>query len=143
MPYALCVCPLVCALIAFIVPSDRRRPFIVTAGGIVQAALVALALREERAAGSEWLFLDAVGKLGLALTSVLFLICSLYVPAYLRQRADRPNRIFCACLLIFQAMLSLIALSRHLGLLWVAVEAATLSTAPLLYFNKNQRSLEA
>ncbi|MCK6593287.1 MAG: hydrogenase, partial [Polyangiaceae bacterium] len=40
-------------------------------------------------------------------------------------------------------MASLVALSQHLGLLWVAVEGTTLATAPLLYFNKNARSIEA
>ncbi|HEX9306465.1 MAG TPA: proton-conducting transporter membrane subunit, partial [Anaeromyxobacter sp.] len=31
----------------------------------------------------------------------------------------------------------------HLGLTWVAMEASTLATAPLIYFNHNARSLEA
>jgi hydrogenase-4 component F len=33
--------------------------------------------------------------------------------------------------------------SHHLGLMWVALEAATLSTAPLIYWNRNAHSLEA
>ena len=40
-------------------------------------------------------------------------------------------------------MMTLVALSHHLGLMWVAMEATTLVTAPLLYFNHNARSLEA
>ena len=36
-----------------------------------------------------------------------------------------------------------VALSHHLGLMWVAIEATTLATAPLIYFNHNARSLEA
>ena len=40
-------------------------------------------------------------------------------------------------------MTSLLALAQHLGLLWVAMEATTLATAPLLYFNRTARSLEA
>ena len=94
-------------------------------------------------AGAGWLLLDPGGRLVLGLTTALFLLCSLYVPAYLRQRADRPNRVFCTCLLLFDAMLVLIAEAHHLGLMWVAIEAATLSTAPMLYFSRNQRSLEA
>ena len=46
-------------------------------------------------------------------------------------------------LLVFLAMTSLLALAQHLGLLWVAMEATTLATAPLLYFNRTARSLEA
>jgi hydrogenase-4 component F len=33
--------------------------------------------------------------------------------------------------------------SHHLGVLWVAVEATTLASAPLLYFHRHHRSLEA
>src|SRR5437773_9525584 len=108
MAIALVLCPLAFALVAFIVPSDRLRPWVVTAGGTLHGVLSVLALSGERAAFGEWLFLDPLGKLVLALSSALFFVCSLYVPAYLRQRADRPNRIFCACLLVFEAMLSLI-----------------------------------
>ena len=34
-------------------------------------------------------------------------------------------------------------MAQHLGLLWVAIEITTLSTAPLIYFNHNERALEA
>src|SRR5947207_2920570 len=41
------------------------------------------------------------------------------------------------------AMMTLVALSHHLGLMWVAMEATTLVSAPSIYFNHNPRSLEA
>ena len=40
-------------------------------------------------------------------------------------------------------MTTLVTCSQHLGLMWVAVEAATLTTAPLIYFNRTPRSIEA
>jgi len=40
-------------------------------------------------------------------------------------------------------MTTLVICSRSLGLMWVAIEATTLTTAPLIYFNRTQRSLEA
>jgi hydrogenase-4 component F len=40
-------------------------------------------------------------------------------------------------------MTTLVVLSYHLGLMWVGMEATTLASAPLLYFNHNARSLEA
>jgi len=39
--------------------------------------------------------------------------------------------------------MSLAVVSRHLGLLWVAVEATTLASAPLIYYNRNRFSIEA
>ena len=144
MAYLLILVPLAFALVAVLVRSDRTRPWVVSAGGVAQGVVTVLALRSEKVVGLyDWLVLDKVGKLVVALTSAIFFVCALYVPAYLREQPDRPNRIFCSCLLVFDAMLSLIAESHHLGLLWVAVEAATLSTAPLVYFRRDQRALEA
>ena len=40
-------------------------------------------------------------------------------------------------------MTTTITLSQHLAVMWVAIEGATLSTAVLIYFNHNARSLEA
>jgi hydrogenase-4 component F len=45
--------------------------------------------------------------------------------------------------MLFLGMMTFIVWSHHLGLMWVALEATTLSSGPLLYFNRNARSLEA
>ncbi len=39
--------------------------------------------------------------------------------------------------------MSLVTMSQHFGLLWVAIEATTLTSAPLIYFHRHHRSLEA
>jgi hydrogenase-4 component F len=145
MAIALFVVPLLFALIAFLIPSPRVRPWLVPLGGAVHLGLVTLALRSggDVAAFGGWLGLDKLGRIALPLVSTLFFACSLYVPTYLRLRPEPPNRIFCAALLAFLAMMTLITESRHLGLMWVALEANTLASAPLVYFNRNARSLEA
>jgi hydrogenase-4 component F len=56
---------------------------------------------------------------------------------------NEPEAVFAACLLGFLATMSLVCISRHLGLLWVAVEATTLVSAPLIYYHRHHRSLEA
>jgi hydrogenase-4 component F len=94
-----------------------------------------------------WLSLDAPGLLFLSLASLLFLAASAYCIAYLRREEQRPNheseRVFIGCLLFFLASLTLATASQHLGLLWVAIEATTLTSAPLIYFHRDARSLEA
>ncbi|MDE2290517.1 MAG: NADH dehydrogenase FAD-containing subunit, partial [Elusimicrobia bacterium] len=47
------------------------------------------------------------------------------------------------CLLLFLATMTLACESRNLGLFWVATEATTLSSAPLIFFHRHHRSLEA
>ena len=113
-------------------------------GGVTHLTLVVLALRRPDVTAFEgWLLLDPLGRLILGFLSLLFFLCALYVPGYLALRRERSNRIFCTCLLAFLGTMTLMTASHHLGLMWVALEATTLASAPLLYFNRNQRSLEA
>src|SRR6266849_5103651 len=147
MIYLLILLPLIMAAVTFAVPSNRWRPWLLPLGGLGHLGLVAMTIfpfGEEAASGlGGWLLLDALGKVILGFLSVLFFLCSLYAPGYLALRSDRPNRVFCANLLVVLAMMTLVTLSHHLGLMWVAMEATTLASAPLLYFNHNSRSLEA
>ena len=73
----------------------------------------------------EWLVLDPPARLVLLVASSLFLFCSIYAVNYLRRHADRSNAVFCACMLAFLGLMSLVACSHHLGLMWVAIEATT------------------
>ena len=57
--------------------------------------------------------------------------------------SNAPEQIFMGSLLFFLGTMTLVTLSRNMGLLWVAVEATTLSSAPLIYFHRHHRSLEA
>jgi hydrogenase-4 component F len=110
----------------------------------VQAALVAhVLLGADAPALGGWLAVDPLSRLVLGYLAVLFLLCASYAPGYLALRPERRNRVFCAVTLVFLAMMNTVVLAHHLGLLWVALEATTLSSAPLLYFNHNARSIEA
>lgn len=139
----LIIIPLLGALAVFLLPSDRPRPWIVAGVAIAHLGFAAAIVAGGPGAGSEWLRFDALGRLVLITISTLFCICAVYCIGYLRVRAERPNRIFCTALLFFLGMTSLVALAQHLTILWVAMEATTLATAVLLYFNQNKRSLEA
>ncbi|MDP2847561.1 MAG: proton-conducting transporter membrane subunit [Humidesulfovibrio sp.] len=103
------------------------------------------------------LLLDEPGRLFLLITSVLFLAAAFYSAGYLERemRGSRPDMIegrlfsnspearFTGCLLLFLAAMSFVCMARNLGLLWVGVEATTLASAPLIYFHRHHRSLEA
>jgi hydrogenase-4 component F len=144
MALLLVLLPLCFAVLSLATPSSRVRPWIVTTGGVAQLVLVTIALRRSHVEGlNGWLLLDPIGRVVLGFTTVLFTACAVYVPGYLAQHPERPNRIFCACVLAFMGVLTLITEAHHLGLMWVAMEASTLTAAPLLYFNRNPRSLEA
>jgi hydrogenase-4 component F len=148
MVYLLILFPLIMAAATFALPSNRWRPWLLPLGALGHLALVGVAISQSSDGAvvgglGDWLLLDALGKVILGFVSVLFLLCSFYAPGYLAIRGDRPNRVFCANLFAVLAMMTLVALSHHLGLMWVAMEAMTLVSAPSIYFNQNARSLEA
>jgi len=144
MPLILILIPAVLAALAALLPSDRLRPWLLPLGALGHlAGTLILLFRADPFPELRWLVLDPPGRLVLLLLTLLFLICSFYAVGYLRYRADRPNRIFCTCLLGFLAAATLVVCAQHLGLMWVATEATTLCTAPLIYFNRTPRSIEA
>jgi hydrogenase-4 component F len=148
MTYLLILFPLAMAAITFALPSNRWRPWLLPVGALGQLGLAAVAIFQPGEGGvlsglGGWLRLDALSKVVLGFLSVLVTLCSLYAPGYLALRRDRPNRVFCANLFVVLGMMTLVTLSHHLGLMWVAMEATTLASGPLLYFNHNARSLEA
>jgi hydrogenase-4 component F len=146
MAYLLVLIPLVAAAAAFACPSNRWRPGLLPAGGLAHLVATLAALSEPAGAVTGldgWLLLDPLGRVFLLFQSVLFFVCSLYAPGYLALRRDRPNRIFCTNLFLTLAMMTLVSLSHHLGLLWVAMEATTLASAPGVYFEHTPPSLEA
>ncbi len=143
MPPVPVVLPLLMAVVVFFTPSKRWRPRLLAATAVVHFAATILILAAPPAAAGAWLRLDAPGRLLLAVVSPLFLACAIYSVGYLRYRVERENRRFCACMLAALGTMSLVAHAQHLGLLWIGIEATTLATAPLIYFNRTPRSIEA
>ncbi len=150
--------PALAGAAAFFIGSDPLRRGLLVSTAIVQFALVVGTwLAQPTPALNGWLAEDALGRLFMTLTSALFLASSFYAVAYLREERSRSHSdseegflfsnareaSFTGCLLFFLAAMTLVTLSQHLGLLWVAVEATTLASAPLIYFHRHHRSLEA
>lgn len=144
MAYVMIVFPLVMAALAVAIGSNRFRPWLLPFSATVHLTMAAATLlRPEWRTTAAWLVLDAPGQLVLLAISTLFFFCSFYAVGYLAHRQYRSNRVFCAGLLGFLGVMGLATWAHHLGLMWVAIEATTLVTAPLIYFNHTQRSLEA
>lgn len=144
MVLTLVLLPLLAGGIALAFRANALRLALLFVVALAHAGLVAGCwVRSPASCVSGWMGLDALGLVFLTLVSLLFLCAALYTMGYLRHEPDRSNRVFVACLLVFLASMSLVTLSRHLGLLWVAIEATTLASAPLIYFHHSRRSLEA
>ncbi len=136
--------PFLLAIAASLVPSNRWRPWLIPAAGLLHLPLtLALVFSAAPPQRSEWIGLDPAGRLVLLLVSMIYLITSFYLAGYLRYHPQRINRIFVTCVLCLLGTMTLITWSKHLGIMWVAIETTALCTAPLIYFNKTPRSIEA
>ena len=162
MILALILVPLLAGLAAYVLRNILLRRALLVGTAAAHLALVVWVWRDRPAMPAAllegWLALDEPGLLFLSIASVLFLAASVYAVGYLRNEAPHPVRRdieegslftnepegrFIACLLLFLASMTVVTVSQHLGLLWVAVEATTLASAPLIYFHRHHRSLEA
>lgn len=140
----LTILPLVGAALAALWPSNRTRPWLLPAVGLVHFALVFwLFLNPPTVAPDAWLDFDPLARAVLPAVSLLFLVCAAYGVSYLRMRSERPNRVFVASLLAVLGLLSAGHQARHLGLLWIFTEGVTLAAVPLLHFNGTPRAFEA
>jgi hydrogenase-4 component F len=151
--------PFCLGLLALAIPWKGFRRGLLIAGALghsIMTATLAFSQKTSPITGA-WIGLDAAGLLFLSITSALFLAVAVYTVGYLRRDSDsrvrdsvegflfsnEPEAIFIACLLLFLASMSLVCISRDMGLLWVAIEATTLVSAPLISFHSHHRSLEA
>lgn len=141
---ALVLLPFIGAVAAWLVPDNRKRPLVLPAVALPHLALtLVLAGGAPPPSPGGWIWLDAPGKVVLLSISLLFAACAVYAIGYLGYRQERSNRILCTGLLVCLSAMTLVTMVQHLGLLWVAVETTTVSMAPLIYFNRNARSIEA
>ena len=135
--------PMLVALVVLGVPVFRGRRVPIVLLAVVALAHLALVtslwIVPEPATLGGWLAVDALGLTVLTLTSVLFVVTVTYAVGYLRREAPGSGRVFAACLMAFLTAASVVSLAHHLAMLWVGMEATTLSVAPLIFLRRDRR----
>jgi hydrogenase-4 component F len=141
---ALLFLPLGGALVTALDPHRSRRFAWLILTASAHIVLLALAWNG-RLGESRWLWLtfDPLGGLVLTLVSLVFLAVAIYSVGFAQREAPRGGRLFQSGLLGFLASASVVCLTDHLGAMWVAMEATTLATAPLIYDPHDRHSIEA
>ncbi len=86
---------------------------------------------------------SSAGLLVLLMTSFIFLFISWYGVLYMREQEMRSEPIFIGCMLLFLGAMCMAALAEHPIVLWIAIEATTLVSAPLIFINRSKKALEA
>ncbi len=97
-----------------------------------------------------WIGSDLPAKIIIAVCSALFCASAVnaffWIPSARRFEGEYPTMpeyIFCSALCVFLSTMSLVVFAGNFGLLWVAVEATTLASAPLIAYHRSPGALEA
>lgn len=149
------VLPLVPTVTALLMLTTRDRRILSTldiTGSSVLAALSLVLAREVAAGGPRalgFLRVDALGLVFLLLVAVLTLAVSIYTVGWLREavavgnmRADTLRSYF-ALVHAFVATMVLTVLADNLGVLWIAMEGTTITSAVLIGYHGHHHGLEA
>lgn len=95
--------------------------------------------------GIPYFAVDNTNLIFLMVLSLVFLMVAFYNNGYVKtlEFSDRRIRNYSAMILIFVLSMTGTILSTDLGIAWILVEATTLSSAYLIYFNRTKHSIEA
>ncbi len=88
---------------------------------------------------------DSIGLFFFAVMSIVFAGVSVYSLSYFREHnlSAHHESVYILEILAFVVAMAGVILATNLALLWVFVEATTLTSALLIYFEKKKSSLEA
>ena len=138
--------PIVACLLMLVIKNRCFSTFMVNAYAVVHAVITTLlALNIGREGGIPYFAVDNTNLIFLIVLSLVFLMVAIYNTGYVKtfEFPDRRIRNYSFMILVFVLSMTGTILSTDLGIAWVLVEATTLSSAYLIYFNKTKHSIEA
>ena len=135
--------PFITGVTAFFIPGRMgRRLLVITGAAHLCISLILWKTRPE-AMFSNYFSITPEGLLSLLVISLLFFLISIYTQAYLKASPIHSENIFSGAMLLFLSTMSMVTLSAHIMVMWIAIEATTLASAPLIYTHRSSASLEA
>lgn len=135
--------PFVTGIAALILPANLGR-ILLLATAIAHLQLTVMAWLDKLTPTFSHLFKAAPeGLLILLLTSFIFVCIAVYAFSYMNETEIANKPVFNCCMMLFLCTMSMVTLSDHPIVLWIAIEATTLVSAPLIFIHRSQKSLEA
>lgn len=138
--------PIVACLLMLVIKNRVFGTLMVNLYAIVHAAVTTLlAMNIGRENSIPYFAVDNTNLIFLMVLSLVFLMVAVYNNGYSKtfNYPDRRIRNYSFMILVFVLAMTGTILSTDLGISWVLVEATTLSSAYLIYFNKTKHSIEA
>ena len=135
--------PFIAGWIVFFLPKTAGRRILVITGVIHLLLSVLLWIKRPAAILAAYFAVSPEGLLSLIVISFLFFFISIYSTAYLKAAEIQSENIFTGSMLLFLSTMTMVTLSDHIMVMWIAIEATTLASAPLIYTYRTSESLEA
>jgi hydrogenase-4 component F len=94
---------------------------------------------------NDYFRIDTIGLFFLTIMTLVFTASAVYTLFFFKEHNTnaRQEALYVAAMLLFVEAMAGVVLASHLALLWVFMEATTLTSAVLIYFERNKSSLEA
>ncbi len=135
--------PFITGIIAFFLPKAISRQLLVATGAIHLFLSLLLWKNRPEAIFNDYFAVTPEGLLSLLVISLLFFLISIYTVAYLKESNIQKENIFTGSMILFLSTMTMVTLSDHIMVMWIAIEATTLASAPLIYTHRTSASLEA
>ncbi len=139
--------PLVVGMLIFLIRKKAFDVFAVNSYAVLHFAVSCILVFSESPylSSVRYFAVDGTNRIFLLVLSVVFLMAAIYNTGYIRHMKFEEKRIrfYMFLILIFTFAMTGTTLSTNLGLAWVFVEATTLTTAYLIYFNRTRNAIEA
>ncbi|MDL2286426.1 hydrogenase [Desulfococcaceae bacterium OttesenSCG-928-F15] len=140
---ALILIPVISGSLAFFLPLLLSRMLLMLTALVHVSLSIALWLGGPVQVFSGFFAKTPFGMLVMLITSFIFLFIALYTPLYIEKQDEVHEQTFIGCILLFLATMSMAAMADHPVVLWIAIEATTLASAPLIFIHRSKQALEA
>ncbi len=135
--------PLLAGIATFFLPTRLGRIILVGTGVLHITTCIVAITHHLPALLPKYFALTPLGILVLAITSFLYFMVAIYTVSYMNEIEMHNEPIFNGSMLLFLAAMSMAAIADHIIVLWIAIEATTLTSAPLILLHKSKGALEA
>ena len=124
------ILPFVAGALTFFAPPVVGRTIIVCTA-VAELALSCISFWTDKLSpATDYFRVSPEGSYVLLIITFLFMIVSMYAVSYVVKMKISREPIFHACFLFFLGAMSMVCLADHIIVLWIAVEATTLVSAP-------------
>lgn len=138
--------PIIACLLVLIIKNKTFNTWMVNLYAILHSVITVLLVSGHGdKTGIPYFAIDNTNMIFLIVLSLVFLMVAIYNTGYVKNLDVPARRIshYSFMILVFVLSMTGTILSTDLGVAWVLIEATTLSSAYLIYFNKTKHSIEA